>query len=106
MPGYELKNAPLAGQVAQVFTGAGLKVGLGPLGRDYAAWLEERHPGAYEMIYEQRRRPEYEKCRSAIDNVLPLEEYVDYWTAQNTVDFIKREHGKPWFAWCGFCSPP
>ena len=69
---------------------AGLEIGLGPLGRDYAAWLEARHPGAYELIYEQRRRPEYAQFRTAITNVLPLEEYVDYWTAENTIACIRR----------------
>ncbi|MEW6355997.1 MAG: sulfatase-like hydrolase/transferase [Planctomycetota bacterium] len=84
---------------------AGLEIGLGPLGRDYAAWLEERHPGGYEAIYEQRRRPEYKAHKSAIVNVLPLEEYVDYWTPMNTIDFIKHDHDRPFFVWCGFCGP-
>jgi arylsulfatase len=84
---------------------AGLPVGLAPLGRDYAAWLEARHPGGYEAIYAQRRRPEYRAYHTAISNVLPLEEYVDYWIAENTIDFIRRDHGKPFFAWCGFCGP-
>ena len=84
---------------------AGLPIGLGPLGRDYAAWLEERHPGGYEKIYEQRRRPEYKAHKSAIVNVLPLEDYVDYWTPQNTIDFVTRDHDRPFFVWCGFCGP-
>ncbi len=84
---------------------AGLPIGLGPLGRDYAAWLEARHTGGYEAIYEQRRRPEYHQYRTAISNVLPLEQYVDYWIAENTLDFIRRDHGQPFLAWCGFCGP-
>ena len=84
---------------------SGMEIGLAPLGRDYAAWLEKRHPGGYEMIYEQRRRPEYRANMTAIENVLPLEEYVDYWTAENTIDWIRQKHDRPWFAWCGFCSP-
>lgn len=113
--GYHEKKTT-GGKGARWTKSAGLEIGLGPLGRDYAAWLEARHPGAYEKIYEQRSRPEYEKNRTAIDNVLPLEEYVDYWIAQNTIDFIQRRagergghggrgEGRPWFAWCGFCSP-
>ncbi len=84
---------------------AGLPIGLGPLGRDYAAWLEERHPGGYEAIYEQRRHPDYGKYATALPNVLPLEEYVDYWIAENTIEFLKRDHTRPFFAWCGFCGP-
>jgi arylsulfatase A-like enzyme len=84
---------------------AGLPIGLAPLGRDYAAWLEARHPGGYEAIYEQRRRPEYQQYHTAISNVLPLDEYVDTWIAENTLDFIRRDHGRPFFAWCGFCGP-
>ena len=84
---------------------AGLPIGLAPLGRDYAAWLEERHPGGYEKIYQQRRRPEYKRDRTCICNVLPFEDYVDYWMGQNTVDLIEREHSKPFFVWCGFCGP-
>jgi arylsulfatase A-like enzyme len=93
------------GKGARWTKSAGLPIGLGPLGRDYAAWLEARHPGGYEAIYEQRRRPEYRKYRTAISNVLPLEEYIDYWIAENTCDFIQRDHDKPFFAWCGFCGP-
>ena len=84
---------------------AGLPIGLGPLGRDYAAWLEARHPGGYEKIYEQRRRPEYKRNRTCISNVLPFEDYVDYWIGQNTVDLIDRGHSTPFFVWCGFCGP-
>lgn len=84
---------------------AGLPIGLGPLGRDYAAWLEERHPGGYEAIYEQRRHPDYKKYKTAITNILPLEEYIDYWITENTIEFVQRDHGKPFFAWCGFCGP-
>jgi arylsulfatase A-like enzyme len=84
---------------------AGLPVGLGPLGRDYAAWLEERHPGAYETIYARRREPDYAQYATAAPFPLPLEEYVDYWTAQNTIDFLERDHDRPFFVWCGFCGP-
>jgi arylsulfatase len=84
---------------------AGEPVGLGPLGRDYAAWLEAKAPGAYEKIYAQRREEDYTKYKSAIPNVLPLEQYVDYWIAQNTIDFVGRGHDRPFFAWCGFCGP-
>jgi len=84
---------------------AGQKVGLAPLGRDYAAWLEERHPGGYEEIYEQRRQSEYRDYRTAITNVLPVEEYVDTWIAENTIEFAQRDHDRPFFAWCGFCGP-
>ena len=93
------------GKGARWTKSAGLEIGLGPLGRDYAAWLEAKNPGAYERIYEQRRGPEYKKYRTAISNILKPDEYVDYWCAQNTIDFIERDHGKPFFAWCGFCGP-
>ena len=93
------------GKGARWTKSAGLPIGPGPLGRDYAAWLEERHPGGYERIYEQRRRPEYREYHTAIRNVLPLEEYVDYWTAENTVEFIRRDHAQPFFVQCGFCGP-
>jgi arylsulfatase A-like enzyme len=93
------------GKGARWTQSAGLPIGLGPLGRDYAAWLEARHPGGYEAIYEQRRRSEYRKYHTAISNVLPLEEYIDYWIAENTCDFVRRDHGKPFFVWCGFCGP-
>lgn len=84
---------------------AGLPIGLAPLGRDYAAWLEARHPGAYELIYQQRRHEDYGKHYTAISNVLPLEEYVDYWIAENTISFLRQQHERPFFAWCGFCGP-
>jgi len=84
---------------------AGLPIGLGPLGRDYAAWLEQKAPGAYERIYEQRRRPEYRRDKAVISNVLSLEEYIEWWIMENTVEFVRRDHDRPFFVWCGFCGP-
>ena len=84
----------------------GLPIGSAPLGEQYKAWLEEKHPGGYEKIYQQRRDPEYKENRTAIENVLPVDQYVDYWIAQNTVDYIEqRETDRPFFIWCGFCGP-
>jgi arylsulfatase A-like enzyme len=106
MPAKGFHEMKLTGGKGERWTrSAGLAIGLGPLGRDYAAWLEERHPGGYEAIYEQRRRPEYRANRAAITNVLPLEEYVDYWIAENTVEFLRREHREPFFVWSSFCGP-
>ena len=84
---------------------AGLPIGLGPLGRDYAAWLEERHPGAYESIYAQRREPEYRHHKSAMTHVLPVDEYIDSWITDNTIEFIRREHHTPFFVQCGLTGP-
>lgn len=84
----------------------GLPIGPGPLGPDYEAWLEEKHPGGYEKIYEQRRLPEYKEYKTALENVLPLDEYIDYWIAENTIKCIEKQDGdKPFFIWCGFCGP-
>jgi arylsulfatase A-like enzyme len=67
--------------------------------------LEARHPGGYEEIYKQRRRPEYWDNFTAIRNVLPLEEYVDYWIAEQSIEFLNYPGPKPFFLWCGFCGP-
>jgi arylsulfatase len=83
----------------------GSPLGPAPLGPVYARWLEARHPGGYELIYEQRRQPEYKQDMTAITNVLPLEEYVDTWIAENTCEFVRRTHESPFFIWCGICSP-
>jgi len=93
------------GKGARWAKSAGLPIGPAPLGPHYAQWLEARHPGGYELIYEQRRQPEYKKYRCSIVNVLPLEEYVDYWIAQNTIDFLRNPPSEPFFIWCGFCGP-
>jgi len=93
------------GKGARWTKSAGLPIGLGPLGPTYAEWLEKRHPGGYEKIYEQRRKPEYKLHRTAIVNVLPLEEYVDYWIAEEAIGFLKTNHDRPFFLWIGFCGP-
>jgi arylsulfatase A-like enzyme len=93
------------GKGARWTKSAGLPIGLGPLGRDYAAWLEERQPGAYEVIYAQRRQPEYRQHKGAVANVLSLESYVDTWIAENTIEFVRRDHGKPFFVQCGLTGP-
>ena len=92
----------------------GLPIGPAPLhyvnptysGPNYRDWLEARHPGGYEKIYEQRRRPEYKEQMGAIVNVLPEEEYVDYWIGSEAVDFLnRRSDSEPFFLWVGFCGP-
>ena len=83
----------------------GSELGPGPLGPTYAGWLEARHPGGYEAIYEQRRRPEYRDHMTAISNVLPREEYVDYWIAGKSMEFLGHRDSRPFFLWCGFCGP-
>ena len=83
----------------------GSRLGPGPLGPTYASWLEARHPGGYEKIYEQRRRPEYADHMTAITNVLPLEHYVDYWIAEQAIEFIHYPGSSPFFLRIGFCGP-
>jgi len=92
----------------------GLPIGPGPLhyvnptykGPNYKTWLEARHPGGYEQIYAQRRQPEYRQHLTAIINVLPEEEYVDYWIASEAIAFLKRhKSSQPFFLWIGFCGP-
>ncbi|MGH2558865.1 MAG: sulfatase family protein, partial [Thermomicrobiales bacterium] len=83
---------------------------LGPaqLGPVYAEWLERKRPGAYESIYAQRRLPEYRDQATAIVNTLATDEYVDYWVAENTIDYLERPDAgdeQPFFVWCGFCGP-
>ncbi len=106
MPERGFHELQITGGKGQRWTrSAGLPIGLAPLGRDYAAWLEARDPGAYERIYEQRRRPEYRRDKGTISNVLPLEEYIEWWIMENTVEFVRRDHDRPFFVWCGFCGP-
>ncbi len=83
----------------------GLPIGPAPLGRQYADWLEERHPGGYEKIYEQRRRPEYSENKTAIVNCLPLEHYVETFILEKSIEFIRSNKNSPFFLWCGFCGP-
>ncbi|GAG26051.1 unnamed protein product, partial [marine sediment metagenome] len=85
----------------------GQNIGPAPLGQKYAAWLEKKHPGGYEEIYEQRRKPEYHQDKTAIVNVLPEEEYVEYWIAEEAKNFLRKrkESSRPFLLWVGFCGP-
>jgi arylsulfatase len=84
----------------------GAKFGPSQLGNEYAHWLEERHPGGYAKIYEQRRLPEYKEQRTAIVNVLPTEEYIDTWVTEQAQDYIRRQsQDKPFLLWYGLCNP-
>ena len=65
----------------------------------------ERHPGGYELIYEQRRQPEYWEYMTAISNVLPLPEYVESWILEESLEFLHFPGSKPFFLWCGLCGP-
>lgn len=85
----------------------GQDIGPGPLGHQYAAWLNERRPDGYMDIYRQRQQPEYKTNRTAIINVLEEDEYVDYWIAEMAREFIQRRENaeQPWMLWVGFCGP-
>ena len=65
MPQKGLHYQRLVGGKGSRWTEAeGGPLGPGPLGPTYASWLETRHPGGYEAIYEQRRRPDTRaRCR-------------------------------------------
>ena len=83
----------------------GLPIGPAPLGKQYAAWLEARNPGGYERIYAQRRRPEYKRDWASIVNCLPLEDYVETYILEKSIEFMGQESDQPFFLWCGFCGP-
>lgn len=111
--GYD-EMALVGGKGSRWTQSEGLPIGPGPLhyvnptykGPNYRTWLEARHPGGYEQMYEQRRQPEYKQNSTAIVNVLPEEEYVDYWIASEGIDFLKRHKGsQSFFLWVGFCGP-
>ncbi len=84
----------------------GEKVGAGPLGQDYARWLEEKRPGAFMEIYDQRQTSDYDD--GTLINVLDEDEYVDWWIGDMAIDFMReraRDPERPWLLWVGFCGP-
>jgi arylsulfatase len=83
----------------------GMEIGPGPLGPQYAAWLESRNKGSYERIYEERRKPEYKQLMTAIPFPLPASEHVETWIGNNVMDFIADPPAEPWFVQCGFTGP-
>jgi arylsulfatase A-like enzyme len=93
------------GKGARWTVAEGSPLGPSQLGPVYGEWLERKHPGATEALYAQRRQEEYRGQATAIVNVLPADEYVDYWIAEQTWDYLERSHERPFFAWCGFCGP-
>lgn len=106
MPQKGLHYERLTGGKGQRWTQAeGGPLGPGPLGPTYASWLEAQHPGGYDALYAQRNRPEYKAQMGAIEHILPLEEYVDYWIAEEALEFLSFPGSKPFFLWCSFCGP-
>lgn len=93
------------GQGARWKVPYGSPYGPAQLGDEYARWLETKRPGAYAQIYEQRRSSDYKRYHSAVQSVLEVDEYVDYWVAENAIDFINASSQQPFFLWCGFCNP-
>lgn len=93
------------GKGARWTQSTGLPIGPGPLGPQYAAWLESRNPGSYERIYQERRRPEYRQFGTALPFPLPASEHVDSWIGGNVVEFLSNPPAEPWFVWCGFTGP-
>jgi arylsulfatase A-like enzyme len=93
------------GKGARWTVAEGSPLGPSQLGPVYADWLERKHPGGTEALYAQRRQPEYREQATAIVNVLPADEYVDYWIAEQTWEYLERSHERPFFLWCGFCGP-
>lgn len=93
------------GKGARWTSASGSPLGPAQLGPNYAEWLEQRNPGGYGSIYAQRRRPEYTSHATAIANVLPADQYVDSWIGENAVQYVERDHDRPFFMWAGFCGP-
>ena len=95
----------VGGKGARWTQAVGQDIGPAPLGRQYAAWLEAKHPGAYDLIYAQRRRPEYRRNHASLINVLPLAEYVETYILEKSIEFMRQPRSQPFFLWCGFCGP-
>lgn len=93
------------GKGARWTSATGSPLGPAQLGPTYEEWLEQRNPGGYESIYAQRRMPEYTSQATAITNVLPADQYVDSWIGENAVEYVERDHDRPFFLWTGFCGP-
>jgi len=85
----------------------GSPLGPAPLGPNYAAWLEAKRPGGYELIYSARRDQDAYRKIGLFDNPLNRDEYVEHWTAQQADAFITRsaQGEQPFFLWYGFCGP-
>lgn len=60
------------GKGARWVVSEGSPLGPSQLGPVYAAWLERKHPGAYEALYAQRRQAEYQEQGTAIVVVVVL----------------------------------
>ncbi|HJN14487.1 MAG TPA: sulfatase-like hydrolase/transferase [Armatimonadota bacterium] len=106
MPERGFDRPQVTGGKGQRWTqSTGLPIGPGPLGPQYAEWLDARVPGGYERIYEERRRPEYKETMSALAFPHSAEHHVESWITDNTIDLIKSPPSEPWFAWCGLTGP-
>ena len=93
------------GKGARWIYSTGMEIGPGPLGPQYAAWLEARNEGSYERIYEERRKPEYKEYMTATPFPLAASEHVETWIGNNAVEFIESPPSEPWFVQCGFTGP-
>jgi arylsulfatase len=100
-------TALTGGKGARWIKATGQDIGPAPLGQQYAEWLEKKHTGGYEKIYEQRRKPEYFDEETAVINTLPEEEYIETWITEEAKKFLKDREKKsgPFFLWVGFCGP-
>lgn len=82
----------------------GEPVGAAPLGQDYARWLEEKRPGRYREIYDQRQTADYDD--GTLINVLDEDEYIEWWIAEMALEFMRAQStDRPWMLWVGFCGP-
>jgi len=95
----------VGGKGARWTQSTGQDIGPAPLGASYAQWVEAKHPGGYEQMYEQRRQPEYKRNKCSLVNVLPLEEYVETYILEKSIEFMTTDREEPFFLWCGFCGP-
>ncbi len=93
------------GQGARWDVPYGSPLGPAQLGDEYAHWLEQQNPGAYARIYEQRRSDEYKRNLGAVTSAVAFEESVDYWAAENAIEFIRESGERPFFLWYGLCNP-
>ncbi len=93
------------GQGARWHVPYGSELGPAQLGDEYARWLEQRHPGGYTKIYEQRRSAAYKQNKAVVVNVLPTEDYIDTWITEKAMEFVSGEREQPFFLWYGLCNP-
>lgn len=77
----------------------------GMLGGHYGLWLHKEHPELVSLFAQEAALEKTDNDYPSWKSAVPLKVHSSTWITDRTIDFIKTNQNRPFYAWVGFQEP-